>query len=344
MEKLPPGLGESRSLPERVVTSLVGRGGLVGHSRRPLATRSLPFMALGVLALMALGLDGWRPDVTVPDALSRVEEVAPTTQLPAEVNVRVEKWMRRFMTDQKGTFEIFLGREAIYAELIQGKLRDRGMPEDLLYLAMMESGFSPRATSKKSAAGMWQFMAPTAAQYGLRLDKWVDERRDTVKATDAALDYLQTLNQRYDSWHLAAAAYNAGPARVDRALRRRGDVGLGDQDVYWDIIDHLPRETREYVPKILAATALAKQAERYGFHVKDAAPYVFDRVWVPGGTTLFVVAKTLGIPPARLRDLNPHLILGVTPPGSSYALRVPRGSSDRLIAGMGGRPSRQIAN
>jgi membrane-bound lytic murein transglycosylase D len=228
--------------------------------------------------------------------------------------------------------------------MIRGKLHDRGMPEDLLYLAMIESGFSTKATSRVSAAGVWQFMGPTAKQFGLRIDQYVDERRDPVKATDAALDYLSYLHTRYDSWYLAAAAYNAGPSRVDRALKRHGAGRTGDEDIYWEIIDHLPRETREYVPKILAATALAKQAERYGFDVKVSAPYEFDRVWVPGGTSLLAVAKTLGLPAKRMKELNPHLVKGMTPPGSSFPVRIPKGSSDAVIAGMGGRRGTELAD
>lgn len=348
MQSTPPrGSGEPprpvrRPLRKRIADSLLGRNGRIPGRRRTPSTRALPMMAIGAAA--AFALRGWSPEPGVPVAIERIEEVEATTELPLHVNGRIEKWMRRFMTDQKATFQTFLGREGIYEDMIRSKLRDRGMPEDLLYLAMIESGFSPKATSKVSAAGVWQFMGPTAKQYGLRVDKWVDERRDPVKATDAALDYLRFLHGRYDSWYLAAAAYNAGPARVDRALKRHGAGRTGDEDIYWEIIDHLPRETRDYVPKILAATALAKQAERYGFEVKDEPPYVFDRVWVPGGTPLAAVARTLGMPAKRMRELNPHLVLGVTPPGSSFPVRVPKGKSDAVIAGMGGRQTGQAAD
>ena len=329
---------------KRVADSLLGRSGRVRPGSRASGLRAIPLKAVGAAAIVAVY--GWTPE---PAAAPRLPgpEIRATVELPIQVNVRVEKWMRRFMTDQKGSFQTLLGREGVYEEMIRGKLRERGMPEDLLYLAMIESGFSPRATSKKSAAGVWQFMGPTAKQYGLRVDEWVDERRDPVKATDAALDYLGFLHGRYDSWYLAAAAYNAGPSRVDRALKRhareQGGPHEGEQDIYWEIIDHLPRETREYVPKILAATALARQAERYGFQVKQAPPYEFDRVWVPGGTSLFAVGKTLGLSVKKMRELNPHLVMGVTPPGSSFAVRIPKGSSDLVIAGMGGRPIGQTA-
>jgi membrane-bound lytic murein transglycosylase D len=327
---------------KRVADSLLGRSGRIADPSRARIPRTLPLMAAGAAAMLAVRV--WTPEAVLPVRTGVVAEARATIQLPLKVNGRVEKWMKRFMTDQKGSFQTFLGREGLYQGMIRGKLRDRGMPEELLYLAMIESGLSPRATSKKSAAGVWQFMGPTAKQYGLRVDQWVDERRDPVKATDAALDYLAFLHGRYESWYLAAAAYNAGPSRVDRALKRHAEGRIGDEDIYWEIIDHLPRETREYVPKILAATALARQAERYGFQVKQAAPYEFDRVWVPGATSLTTVAHALGMPLKRIRELNPHLVLGVTPPDGSFPVRVPKGSSDLVIAGMGGRPMGQVAN
>jgi membrane-bound lytic murein transglycosylase D len=178
-------------------------------------------------------------------------------------------------------------------------------------------------------------MGPTAEQYGLRVDRWVDERRDPVKATDAALDYLQFLQERYDSWFLAAAAYNAGYGRVDKVLKKHAGGAKGDEDIYWEIIDHLPRETREYVPKMLAAWALAQEAERYGFQVRPHKAYEFDRVWVPGGTSLASVANQIGIEGSLLRELNPHLLRGATPPGPSYALRVPVGRTEDVMAALG---------
>jgi membrane-bound lytic murein transglycosylase D len=296
-------------------------------------------MAFGLVGLVAV-----QGRELAPLALAPVHVEAPAPALPMEVNARVEKWMRRFMGDQKEMFQTFLAREGRFAGMIRGKLRERAMPEDLVYLAMIESGFSPRATSKVEAVGVWQFMLPTAAQFGLRVDEWVDERRDPVKATDAALDYISFLHDRYGSWYLAAAAYNAGPSRVDRALKRHGEARRGDEAVYWQIIDQLPKETREYVPKILAATTLARQAERYGFHVKPAAPYAYDRVWVPGGTGLGTVARALDVETSVMRELNPHLRQGAAPPGGSYPLRVPAGSTALVIAALGGRPVAQMAD
>jgi membrane-bound lytic murein transglycosylase D len=283
------------------------------------------------------GANGW---ASAPPELDRAVVYAPedlVERLPVEVNERVEYWMRHYQGDQRAIFQRFLEREGLYSKLIRDRLRERGMPQELLYLAMVESGFSARARSRVAAVGMWQFMSPTAKEYGLRVDAWVDERRDPVRATEAALVYLQWLHDRYGSWYLAAAAYNAGPSRVDRALRRSG-LRRGEEAIYWDVVHHLPRETREYVPKILAATILSARAEELGFQFEPDSPYEYDRVWVPGGTSLRVLAESLGLAPERLRDLNPHLIQGVTPPdGLTHELRVPRGKASHVVASMNRR-------
>jgi len=211
------------------------------------------------------------------------------------------------------------------------------MPEDLVYLAAIESGFSPAATSAVSASGMWQFMSPTARALGLRIDEYVDERRDPVRATEAALDYLQSLHQQFGSWYLAAAAYNAGPGRVAKALGSHAGDAAGDEEIYWEILEHLPRETRAYVPKMLALIVLGHSAEEYGFQVQRASPVEFDRVWVPGGTTLRSVASAVNAPLAQIRDLNPHLIRGVSPPDGLFPVRVPPGTAPLVVAAKGGR-------
>ena len=218
------------------------------------------------------------------------------------------------------------------------------MPDELLYLAMIESGLSPNATSKALAAGVWQFMSPTATEFGLRVDEWVDERRDPVRATDAALDYLALLHERYGSWYLAAAAYNAGPTRVDNALARYPGERMGDEAVYWDILADLPPEAREYVPKILAAVALARDADGYGFRVEPTARYDYDRVWVPGMTSLALAAEALGVATSAIRKLNPHVMRGVVPPGGLYEMRVPRGGAPAVVAALVGRQNTRMAD
>jgi len=195
----------------------------------------------------------------VPSALADMGRELADAQLPID-NERVKHWMVRFSTTAKPEFERTLSRAGLYSDMIREKLRARGMPEELVYLAMIESGFLTNARSTVLATGMWQFMYPTARALGLRIDAYVDERRDPVKATDAALVYLSELYQQYGSWYLAAAAYNAGPPRVTLALSRRSGGwagngifhhapadenldGQGDEDLYWEIVDHLPKET-----------------------------------------------------------------------------------------------------
>lgn len=293
------------------------------------------------VVFLILGLTLGTADASTNDGGEATVEaqVESTTSLrlplPTEVNERVEYWMERFSTDERVAFEGLLAREGLYAEMIRTKLAERGMPEELIYLAMIESGFTVDARSHVAATGMWQFMRGTARAYGLRVDAYVDERRDPIRATDAALAYLARLYERYGSWYLAAAAYNAGPSRVSRALRRHASASEGNEALYWEIIDHLPRETANYVPRLLAATRLAQSSAAHGFEFELASPYAFDVVWVPGGTALATVAEGLHIDVADVRGLNPHLIRGVTPPGGAFALRVPVGSASAVVAVLG---------
>jgi len=297
------------------------------------------------------------PSDVVQSALADMERELADAELPID-NERVEYWMLRFSTSDKREFEETLSRAGLYSDMIRNKIRARGMPEELVYLAMIESGFLTNARSRVSATGMWQFMDPTARAYGLRIDGYVDERRDPVKATDAALEYLGDLYQQYNSWYLAAAAYNAGSTRVSLALARRssGQAGEGSSDdygeenfygegegsLYWEIVDHLPKETAQYVPKLLAATYLARYADQFDLDVTLADPYVYDLVWAPGATSLADLGELMGLPDDRIRELNPQLIRGMTPPGDVYELRIPVGQGYQAMAALAapGRRSR----
>jgi membrane-bound lytic murein transglycosylase D len=255
----------------------------------------------------------------------------PLAALPLERTPQVEWWVRTFQTTRRGEFDRLLARRGRYEALIRGKLRERGMPEELVYIPMIESDFSTYAVSPVSAVGLWQFMTPTAVQYGLRVDEWVDERRDPVRATDAALDYIQWLNRRFDgSWHLTVAAFNAGPGRTGRIVNRHGE-GRSDDDVYWDVLPHLPLETRDYVPKLIAFSLLANEALSNGHPESKLDPYQYDSVFVPGGTHLTSIASLLGIDVSELRVLNPHLTRGITPPGEVFGVRVPVGQAAVVV-------------
>jgi membrane-bound lytic murein transglycosylase D len=303
----------------------------------PSAFAAVGCIAVPVVLFAWLGGASHRQVAEEPAAPFPVDQAAAAlmdTRLPMEVNERVERWVRRFLGSDRATFEEYLVREGLYSGMIRDRLRQRGMPEELIYLAMIESGFMPSATSPVSASGVWQFMGPTARAYGLVVDAWVDERRDPLRATDAALDYLEELHGRFGSWYLAAAAYNAGPWAVERALRRHGRAEGGDETLYWTIIQDLPRETRNYVPKLLAAALLAQQPEHFGFDVEPSLPYLFDQVLVPAGTSLAQLASVLEAPASLLRELNPHLIRGTTPPDRSYLVRVPQGESQKVVRAM----------
>ena len=297
----------------------------------------------GALVALLIGWgqgDRWSPVVQSswsadsPSALEETEWERRRGRLPIEVNEAVERWMLHFTTNRKSVFEHVLSRAGLYSDMIRTKLRERRMPEELLYLALIESDFYTNARSHASASGMWQFMEPTARRYGLRIDAYVDERYDPVGATDAALDYLNDLYKQFGSWYLATAAYNVGEVRVSDVLRRYTDGRLGDDSLYWEIVDHLPVETANYVPKLLAVTSLARSAARYGLDVMQVDPYEYDSVWSPGGVDLGEVAHSLGITAEQMYDLNPQLIRHETPPGEIYPLRVPVGMAGRVAAAL----------
>ncbi|MBF8258393.1 MAG: hypothetical protein HW377_767 [Actinobacteria bacterium] len=236
---------------------------------------------------------------------------------------RIDKFIRYFQTTGKNRFELYLERSGKYANMMRGILARYGLPGDLIYLALIESGFSPKAYSVASAAGPWQFIAGTGKRYGLRIDWWTDERRDYEKSTHAAASYLKDLYDMFESWPLAAAAYNAGEWKIIRAVDR---YNSGD---FVELIRHryLKQETKDYVPKMIAALTIAKEPEKFGFaDVKYEAPLEFDKVTVPGGTELMALGRVIGVPYESLREWNPELRRFCTPPNQeAYELRLPKG-------------------
>jgi membrane-bound lytic murein transglycosylase D len=217
--------------------------------------------------------------------------------------------------------------------MIREVLKNRGLPEELAYTAMIESGFNPVAVSRVGAKGMWQFMGPTARRYGLRVDSWVDERYDPEKSTVAAAAYLRDLYNQFGSWELAQAAYNAGEMKVIRAMQKTGSSD------FWTLADskYLRRETKDFVPQIHAATMIGRDPDRYGFEFDEAEAVAIARVKVPPGTDLRRLAASASIPFVQLRSLNRVLVRGVTPPGRPWELRVPAASLDSVTVALAPR-------
>lgn len=241
--------------------------------------------------------------------------------IPIEMNDAVESWMNYYQTSGRESFEITLARAGRYERLMREALRRKGLPEDLVFLSLIESGFAPEAYSHASAAGLWQFVPATARTYGLEISHWVDQRYDPIAATSAAAEYLEDLQREFGDWWLTVAAYNAGPGRVHQAMRR-----AGSRD-FWTLAERrvLRRETRDYVPKLIAAALIAKQPEKYGLRKRPEPIATFDIGHVPDATSLDVVADAAGVPVDEILALNLHLIRGITPPGKRYRIRLPAG-------------------
>lgn len=243
---------------------------------------------------------------------------------------RVQYYIDFFLGPARDRFAIWLGRLPRYEGMIREQLRRYGVPEDLVYLAMIESGYSNTAVSRARAVGMWQFIASTGRQYGLALDVWEDQRRDPFRATEAAARHLADLNEVFGSWYLAAAAYNGGAGRVSRGLERlpAGDGAAGDSTFFeLSARRYLRLETRDYVPKLIAAALIAKEPERYGFAgVPRLEPLTFDEVIVADATGLDVLARLADTTTRALVELNPQFVRGATPPGRSVVVRVPAGT------------------
>ena len=232
----------------------------------------------------------------------------------------IEKFIRYFQTGGRKKFEQYLSRSGKYVGMMQKILVRYGLPEDLVYVALIESGFSTKAYSVAKAAGPWQFISETGRRYGLRIDWWADERRDAEKSTHAAASYLRDLYGMFESWPLAAAAYNAGEGKIQRAVIRYKSDDLSE------LIRHgyLKQETKDYVPKMLAALTIAKDPDKYGFgDVAYEAPLDLRTATVPGGTDLAAVARLLEVPVEAIHDWNPELRRFCTPPNrEQYDLRL----------------------
>lgn len=253
-----------------------------------------------------------------------------------ETHDRVEHYVELFSNKARERFQSRLSRGTRYEPMIRAKLRASGMPEDLTYLALIESGYDPHAYSRAAAVGMWQFMSSTARDVGMRVDWWMDERRDPARATDGAIRFLGFLQKQFGSFYLAAAAYNGGPGRVSRGLTRFADEleGAEGEDRFFALAeqDFLRAETKNYVPQLIAAALVAKKPDQYGLRIDSLPTYAYDSLRVAAGTSLAALAAAGSLPGSTLRDLNPALLRGITPPDADIWLRVPVAMSESLRA------------
>ena len=279
-------------------------------------------------------MGGWT--VSLPPLPPLVAPVSPAVVSsgpkplpPYEVHDRAEvrAFVDRYQTGyRRAVVERWLSRSGRYLDMIREVFVQRGLPEELIFTAMIESGFDPVAASRVGARGLWQFMAPTARLYGLRVDRWTDERLDPEKSTRAAAAYLKDLFTIYGSWTLAQAAYNGGALRINRAIK-----SLKTTD-FWQLTHgrHLAEETKNFVAAIQAAVVIARDPERYGFSVAPEAALRYETIRVPANTKLPRIAADSGIDHSDLKQLNPELRLGQTPPREAYSLKVPPGGADKV--------------
>lgn len=247
-----------------------------------------------------------------------------------ELAVKAVKRNISFFSEKiRERFSLWLSRSGKYLELMQGILKENGIPEEIVFLPLIESGFNPYAYSPARAAGYWQFIASTAKRYGLKINWWRDERRDPVKSTEAAANYLKDLYEMFGSWNLAMAAYNAGEGRILKALNKT------KTDDYWSLLNtrYIRSETKDYVPKFIAASLIANSPQNFGFEdLEYHPPLHYDEVKIESPVDLEVIAECTETTEEVIRGLNPELRRWCTPPDvPEYVLRIPEGKKDLFL-------------
>lgn len=251
----------------------------------------------------------------------------------------IDKNISLFANRIKERFSIWLERSSKYIDIMKDVLKEKEMPEELVFLPIVESGFNPNAYSRARAVGPWQFISATGKRYGLVIDWWRDERKDPVKSTGAAASYLKDLYQMFGSWKLALAAYNAGEGRIAKAMKRSG------AEDYWGLLHtkQIRSETKEYVPRYIAATMIANTPENYGFqNLEYHKPLTYDEVALESPVDIDVIAKCAGATVAAIRELNPELRRWCTPANvSQYTVKIPAGSRDSFLANLAQIPENE---
>ena len=243
--------------------------------------------------------------------------------IPLVTNSQVESYIRYFQGKGRKGFNIWLRRYVQYRDIILPILETNDLPEELIVVSMIESGFDPKAVSRATAVGLWQFMYLTGKQYGLERTWYVDERQDIIKSTEAAARYFKDLYREFEDWYLVLAAYNAGPGRVNRA------VNLHETSDYWQLYS-LPKDTKNYIPYFLSSAIILKDPKKYGFKIPKAKSFKYDEVVIKKSADLSVIAKSAGTKTSTIKYLNPELRQSATPANEDYILRVPYGAKDKF--------------
>ena len=251
--------------------------------------------------------------------------------IPLVTNSQVESYIRYFKGKGRKGFNIWLRRYVQYREIILPILEANDLPEELIVVSMIESGFDPKAVSRAKAVGLWQFMYLTGKQYGLERTWYVDERQDIIKSTEAAAKYFKDLYREFEDWYLVLAAYNTGPGRVNRA------VNLHETSDYWQLYS-LPKDTKNYIPYFLSSAIILKNPEKYGFKIPKAKSFKYDEVVIKKSADLSVIAKSAGTKTNTIKYLNPELRQSATPANGDYVLRVPYGSKENFYKSFNALP------
>lgn len=254
------------------------------------------------------------------EAIDKIISLHPEYDIPMIVNEKVKYFIKYFKTEQRDRFKRWLERSSRYVDVMKKILKENNLPEDLVYMALIESGFSTHAISRARATGPWQFIKSTGKRYGLRVDAWVDERRDPIKSTIAAAKYLKDLYDIFGSWYLAAAGYNAGEKKILNAMRRKRTKE------FWELAEtrYLKKETKDYVPKLIAAAIIAKNPELFGFKdLNYEEPFTYEVITLNFPIDLSHIERECGISMDKIKFYNPELKKWFTPPDrKNYELRV----------------------
>jgi membrane-bound lytic murein transglycosylase D len=250
---------------------------------------------------------------------------------------RVDSFVAQIQTNLRGFYTRALSRSGRYVPRMSSILEKKGLPQELAYLPLIESGYSPHAVSRAGAVGPWQLIPGTGRRYGLRIDRYVDERRDPVKSTEAAAGYLKDLHDMFGDWHLSLAAYNTGEQNIVRILERRRI------ESFWEMSErgYLYQETSDFVPEFLAALQIAETPEAYGFDAPNEEPAQYDIIKVNRSLPLSTVARLAGTSTRTLQELNPALCRGVIPP-NGYAIRLPKGTKEDFEIALANLPTTTV--